>query len=63
MKLDYVTLIIHISLENVEIPDGPTSKEQWEAIYDAAAKARPDLAYDLRKTGVIIDCSEPDLIE
>jgi hypothetical protein len=60
--VEFVTISIPVSLASVKVPDG-TVDEKQNAIYAAAQKARPELEYDLRKYGIITDCSDESLVE
>ena len=63
MKIKAATIIIPLSVSNVEVPDDATIEQRQESVYQAVVRAYPNLENFIRADGIIHDSTDEDIIE
>jgi hypothetical protein len=63
MKIEAATIIIPLSVSNIEVPDNATTEQKQEAVYQEVVRAYPELENRIRADGIIHDSTDDDIIE
>ena len=63
MNIESATIVIPLSVANIEIDENATVEQKREAIYSAIIRIYPELDYLIRKSGIIHDSTDESIVE